>query len=67
MPEIRYYEVEQTRKVKVWANNEVDALTVASASFSTNEKVERTEFPGGRQGGTLGDVVITEVNVTREL
>lgn len=64
MPEIRYYEVEQTRTVKVRANNEVDAVTVATALFDDN--VEEIWYPDGRVASAIGRIEVTQVYITRE-
>lgn len=66
MPEIRYYEVEQTRMIKVQANNELDAAAVAIASFDTDGKIDVLAFSDNRQGRTLGQIVVTNVNISRE-
>lgn len=34
MPEVRYYTVQQTREVKVWANSPSDAAQVAENKFN---------------------------------
>jgi hypothetical protein len=61
MPEIRYYEVEQTRTVKVATNNEESALRIANDAFDGN--VERVIDDWGR---ALGDVSIIDVRIKRE-
>lgn len=66
MPEIRYYEVEQTRIVKVRANNEGDALAVATQAFNTNSQTDLMRFPDHREGATVGEILITNVNISRE-
>lgn len=66
VPEVRYYEVEQTRCVKVAANNEIDALVVANQAFATNSQTDLVRFPGDRRGATVGDIEVTNVNITRE-
>jgi hypothetical protein len=61
MPEVRYYEVEQTRTVKVAANNEESALRIANDAFDGN--VERVIDDWGH---ALGDVSIIDVRIKRE-
>lgn len=64
MPEIRYYEVEQTRTVKVQANNEVDAAMIATEAFDGD--LAQVNFPDGRVARVLGDIVVTNININRE-
>lgn len=66
MPKIQYYEVEQTRSVRVAASNEIDALAVASHAFATNSQTDLVRFPGDRQGATVGDIEVTNINISRE-
>jgi hypothetical protein len=61
MPEIRYYEVEQTRTVKVAANNEESALRIANDAFDGNSEKAIDDW-----GHALGDVSITDVHIKRE-
>lgn len=65
MPEIKYYEVEQTRTVKVWANDEVAAAQLAAHMFFTNQGVEHVNQPNVA-GAVLGNITITNVNISRE-
>lgn len=65
MPEIRYYEVEQVRSVKVAANTEADALAVAEEAFRTNSKTDLIRFPGNRSAAALDVPQIETVHIRR--
>jgi hypothetical protein len=67
MPEIKYYEIEQSRVVMVAANNEVDALAIATKAFATNNSVASGEESGEPWGHTLGNIEVTNVTISREL
>ena len=61
VPPIKYYEVEQTRIVKVAANDEQGALAVANEAFKENASGERDSW-----GHSIGRVEVTNINITRE-
>lgn len=62
MPEVRYYEVEQTRVVKVAANDEAGALAVATQAFETANTVEQIDS----WGHSVGAVQVTDVTIRKE-
>lgn len=69
MPAIKYYEVEQTRTVKVAANSIVDATRVAAEAFDAadNNKDKLATAPDGIFGEVLGTVEVTRLDVSKEL
>lgn len=69
MPAIKYYEVEQTRTVKVAANSIVDATRVATEAFDApkNNEDRLATAPDGIFGTVHGYVEVTRLDVTKEL
>lgn len=70
MPEIQYYEVEQTRTVKVTANSAAEAATIASEGFDKGF----VDYKAGTEssdpeiwGRTIGEITVTNLNVRKEL
>jgi hypothetical protein len=62
MPQPRYYTIEQTRSVKVTANDEEVALALANEAFG----IQRSEGKFDGWGHTLGRVEVTHVDITQE-
>lgn len=62
MPEIVYYEVEQTRVVRVAANDERSALDIANVAFGHNSATEIVD----RRGHSIGRVKVKSVYISRE-
>lgn len=69
MPEIKYYEVEETRTVKVQANSAVDASRIAAAAFANGQNSDNGTVRGPEDvwGNTIGRIEITNLNVSKEL
>jgi hypothetical protein len=69
MPAIKYYEVEQTRTIKVSANSIVDAIRVAAEAFDApkNNEDRLATAPDGIFGNVHGYVEVTRLDVTKEL
>jgi hypothetical protein len=65
MPEMRNYIVTQTRDVKVTANNEVDAVSIAAAAFehgqNSDVSVVRNKAPVGIWGNTSNRIRVIEI------
>lgn len=66
MPAVIYYEVTQTRAIKVAANNEVDALAMATAAFASNGQHNIMQFTDDRQARTLGSIEVVDAHITKE-
>jgi hypothetical protein len=69
MPEIKHYEVEQIRRVKVQANNVVDAARIAAAAFDNGQNSGNGVIngPEGIWGNTSSKIEVTNLNVFKEL
>jgi hypothetical protein len=65
MSPVKYYEVEQTRTVKVWANSPEEAIYIASAEFA-KEQPQDGVLPSDLQGRVVGNIEITNINATKE-
>lgn len=66
MPQVEYYEVRQTRVVKVRANTIADAAVVGMRAFDTNGPVEHMHFEQDRVGSTSGDIVTIDLDISKE-
>lgn len=69
MPEIIYYEVLQTREVRVRANSSIDALRIAQAAFENGQNSGDgvIDGPEGVWGNTSNRVKERDLSVTREM
>lgn len=68
MPQIRYYEVSQTRKVKVSANNPTDAVRIADEAFTNGQDANgNITSPDGVWGNTTSRVRVSDVSCYEEI
>lgn len=67
VPSAKYYVVEQTRSVKVTANNEASAFLIAQAAFATGQTPagKVVEPPPNVWGDTTSKIEVDEVRVRR--
>jgi len=67
MPEIRYFEVTETRKVKVAANSPDDAVRIAAAAFEHGQNsdyaVKNGHGPHDVWGNTISKVRVVKMKV----
>jgi len=69
MPQIRTYEVSQTRKVKVTANNPADAVAIANAAFTNGQNSDRgaKDAPAGIWGNISSEIRIADMTCYEEI
>lgn len=69
MPEMRHYEVAQTRKVKVIANSPADATAIADAAFTNGQNSDNgvKDGPAGIWGNTDSKVRVTDMTCYEEI
>lgn len=69
MPEIRYYEVEQTRVVRVRAGSLVNAVRIASVAFDRGQTSDGRVLVTDELSGVSGDTItlIKETDLTARL
>jgi len=65
MPPAKYYEVEQTRTVKIWANTAAEAAYIATAEFAKAQDTEVT-LPTELQGRAIGNIEVTRLDISKE-
>lgn len=65
MPAVKYYEIEQTRTVKVAAANPAEAAYVASAEFA-KEQPQDSSLPTELQGRVIGNIEVTNLTISKE-
>ncbi len=66
MPAMKHYLVDQTRQIKVWANDEAGALAVANSAFTHGQDHHSIRVrPGDVAGNAISQVEITEVKICR--
>lgn len=66
MPPIKYYEVEQTRTVKVSARNESEAGVIATEFLTNGESAVLAALKTTLQGAPLGNVEVTDLTIRKE-
>lgn len=70
MPEVRYFEVIQTRRVRVMANNATNAALIAEAAFAHGQNsdcgVALGKLPEGVWGNTRSRIREVELTVKEE-
>lgn len=66
MPAARYYEVTQTRVVRVRASSPTDAILIANREFAKEMKNQDIVPEQELQGATTSEVEITSVDVRKE-
>lgn len=66
MPAVKYYEVEQTRTVKVWANSATEAALVADDAFAKARSEDVSPLPEELQGRVIGLIEVTRLDITKE-
>lgn len=66
MPEIKYYEVEQTRTVKVQARNESEAGAIATEFFTNGESATLEAMKTALRGAPLGNIEVTDLTIRKE-
>lgn len=68
MPEIKYFKVNQTRSVRVTANNIVDAIRLATAAFENGQNSDYAVVlgPDGVWGNTNTKVEVTDISAYKE-
>lgn len=59
MPVNKYYEVEQTRTVKIRANSAIEAANMANAVFEKG--------PEAAQDHILGQIEVTRLDISKDL
>jgi len=62
----KYYEVEQTRTVKVWASTAAEAAYIATSEFAKAQDSETT-LPNELQGRVIGNIEVTRLDISKEL
>lgn len=67
MPEIKYYEVIQTRKIRVAANTPEDAMIVSSREFAKESKVPPIVPESEIWGHPTSPAEITSIDIRKEL
>lgn len=69
MPETRYFEVSQTRKVKVTANTVANAILIADAAFENGQNTDDgvRNGPNGVWGNTTSRVRTTDMTAYEEI
>ena len=67
MPAIKYYEVEQTRTVKVSAVSPAEAMLLANLEFAKAQPVEEPIPNNELRGHVTTAVEVTTLNVRKEL
>lgn len=66
MPPVKYYEVTQTRAVRVRAGCAQDAILIAGREFAKEEKVQDIVPFDEIQGSVTSDVEVTAVEARKE-
>lgn len=69
MPGMRYFEVTQTRKVKVVANTATDAVRIADAAFTNGQNTDAgvIDGPDGVWGNTTSRIRNSDLTCYEEL
>lgn len=69
MPEIIYYNVSQTREVRVRANSTIDALRLAEAAFENGQDSDDKviDAPEGVWGNLVSKVRECDLSATRDM
>ncbi len=71
MPEMKYFEVTQTRRVKVTANSANEAVAIASAAFEhgqdSNGGVAKDKGPAGVWGNTRSRIEVTSIVCEKDM
>lgn len=66
MPAAKYYEVTQSRSVRVRASCATDAMLIANREFAKGQQVHEPVPVDELQGNTTTDVEVTSVEVRKE-
>lgn len=66
MPPRKYYEVEQTRVVKVAARNESEAGAIATEFLTNGESATLAAMKTTLQGEPLGRIEVTDLTIRQE-
>ena len=67
MPAANYYEVEQTRRVKVRASSVSDAMLIANREFAKESKEPEPVPQEELQGAVTSHVEVTRTDISKEL
>jgi hypothetical protein len=69
MPEAKYYDVVQTRIVKVRANDAISAAKIAEAAFENGQNTDNgvKNPPEGVWGNTTSRVEVIDVHIRKDL